>query len=288
MKMEKQFEHKGNETGEKKRKRKRKRKNKSDKNEKETKQTDFEDKPNVFIAMQIKDQGIKDKLREIQAHAEKVSPELKEIFVNVSKSHLTLQVFNVEESQLEKVGEAMQKAVLAANIHSIQLHLKGISTFRDRVVFAEVEETEHLKCLWHELDEQLSILPGVRNLKLAKDTKKTGHVTIMKSSKAKSKKMRHAKIPKETYQDFVEMDFGTENCHELQLLSMIKPPGKDGYYYRHLEVPMIQDNQNNYSIGRRFFGFCKDSFGSPRSLFAISLIALAGFKLYAMKNKKSA
>ena len=283
--MENQSGHKINETGEKRKKRKRKRKARSDKKDENTEKTDFEHKPNVFIAMQINDQSIKTKLKSVQDHAERLSPELKETFVNVSKSHMTLQVFNVDEAELEKVGEAMQRAVLAVNVNSVQLHLKGISTFRDRVVFAKVEESKILKCLWNELDEQLSNLPGVGNFKVAKDNGITGHVTIMKSSKVKSKKMRHAKIPKETYQDFVEMDFGTENCHELQLLSMIKPPGKDGYYYRHLEVPLLPDNQVNNSIGNRFFGFCRESFGSPRSLFAISLIAFAGYKLYAWKKK---
>jgi 2'-5' RNA ligase len=190
-------------------------------------------RPNLFIALQISNPDIHRRVDQFQQHVVSSNPMLSEACVPVAKSHITLHVLNAEESRLGVLEGALGRAGAAATGgRPLQLRLRGVSNFRDKVIFADIEANATLNALWSEISkelEALDLLPEVKPL--------AAHMTLLKTSRAKSKQVLKARIPASAYAELEDLDFGVQTCTSLQLLSMVRPQGRDGYYFKHAEVP---------------------------------------------------
>ena len=137
-------------------------------------------KPNVFVAVELDNPEIIQNMREVQDHASQFDPKLKATVVPLKKSHVTLLVANVQEEELQKAKAVISKTfrenlgdIVPENQFSVKL--KGVDSFGDKVVFAEVDEG---KPSLMRINEEL--LRAFEGAGFDCDSRYTPHVTLMK------------------------------------------------------------------------------------------------------------
>ncbi len=202
-------------------------------------------RPNMFTALQVNDPGIHQRLLRVQKSALESDKKLKEFMVPVNKAHITLHAFYLEETSIPYLTAAVERGVEAwereeegqdqEDQGKLELHFSGLGTFtgkvynKDKVVFAKMQENASLERLYARVTEKMGEVEGMGD-QLKPDF--VPHLTIMKLSRAKSREGRkRRRIEAEHYEQFIDIDFGTQICSSLQLLSMTKPPDpKTGYY----------------------------------------------------------
>ena len=196
------------------------------------------ERPNLFLALQIADPNIVERLRNVQNVAMKDNDKLKEVAVSAEKSHVTTHVFNADEDKLHEVREAVEKAVedCGGCGGALELRLRNVRDFSKRVIHVEVEVDEGFKPLNERIRRRLDDVGHVKNVQNAFESP---HVTLFKSSRAKKFKLKKAKIDLTPFERFRDEDFGVQKCGGIQLLSMLKPPQND-YYFKFFEVPFIE------------------------------------------------
>ena len=139
-------------------------------------------KPNVFIAVELNNQEIIQNMQEVQDHAAQFDPKLKSNAVPLQKTHVTLLVTNVQEEELEK-AKALISKTLRDKLGSIvpenqfNVKIKGVDSFGDKVVYADVDEG---KPLLMRINEEL--LMAFEEAGFDCDSRYTPHVTLMKVS----------------------------------------------------------------------------------------------------------
>ena len=191
-----------------------------------------QERPNLFVALQIDDPEIVGKIKRVQNTVIKQNGNLKEISVHAQKSHITTHVFNADESKLNEVKKAIEDAV-QSHPSPLELILKNVRDFSKKVIHVQVDTDDNFTPLNERIFSNLNRIEHVKNLQ---DSYKSPHVTLFKSSRAKKFKLKRAKIDLSPFEEFKDEDFGVQKCKGVQLLSMIKPPFND-YYYKYFEVP---------------------------------------------------
>ena len=112
-------------------------------------------------------------------------PSLKHHAVPMKKAHITLLVANVQEEELPKARALIEKA-LRENIvreldeHQFEVGIKGIDSFGDKVVFAEVETGKPYLMKINE-----ALLEAFEEAGFDCDSRYTPHVTLMKVQQIK-------------------------------------------------------------------------------------------------------
>ena len=137
-------------------------------------------KPNVFVAVELSNPEIIQNLKEVQDHACQFDPKLKTNAVPLQKTHVTLLVANVQEEELQKAKAVISKtfrdnlgSIVPENKFSVKI--KGVGSFGDKVVFAEVDEG---KPSLMRINEEL--LNAFETAGFDCDSRYTPHVTLMK------------------------------------------------------------------------------------------------------------
>ena len=98
----------------------------------------------------------------------------------MKKAHITLLVANVQEEELPKARALIEKA-LRENIvreldeHQFEVGIKGVDSFGDKVVFAEVETGKPYLMKINE-----ALLEAFEEAGFDCDSRYTPHVTLMK------------------------------------------------------------------------------------------------------------
>ena len=139
-------------------------------------------KPNVFVAVELSNPEIIRNLKEVQDHACQFDPKLKTNAVPLQKTHVTLLVANVQEEEIQKAKAVISKT-LRDNLGEIvpenqfSVKIKGVDSFGDKVVFAEVEEG---KPSLMQINQEL--LNAFETAGFDCDSRYTPHVTLMKVS----------------------------------------------------------------------------------------------------------
>jgi len=187
-------------------------------------------RPNWFLALQIDEKIIQDKMTEIQNHIKTREPKFSQACVPVTKAHLTLFVFSAE--QVDRIIETVNEVI--ANIeftNELILEANEIGHFDHQVVYAKLKLSQNINELWSQLAEKLIENEIIEKSELKKFNP---HLTLMKLSKMKKPKKgekRLKKIPAELYEDFKNTFFGVQSVESIQLLSMTKPATPEGYYF---------------------------------------------------------
>ena len=137
-------------------------------------------KPNVFVAVELDNPEIIQNMQEVQHHACQFDPKLKSNAVPLQKTHVTLLVANVQEEELQKAKAVISKT-FRENLSSIvpenqfSVKIKGVDSFGDKVVFAEVDEGKPALMGINE-----ALLHAFENAGFDCDSRYTPHVTLMK------------------------------------------------------------------------------------------------------------
>ena len=237
-------------------------------------------KPNFFFGIRIDDSSILQQITEIQQQIQRQFESrqsnmhknnnlpISMPFISPKKMHLTLFVMTIESKDaLEyllnlfetRLGTFLKEQNLDrtfGDANELQLHLKGLNSFSEQVVYVEMIKDENISKLFHftltltnwlrnEMQQfQLDQLPqntvefeksdvGNRlkhNFHFHIDNKQfTPHVTIFKSRSSKTK------LSKQNWEEFSDTSFGKQLVKEIELLEMQRMD-EDGYYRRHASI----------------------------------------------------
>lgn len=113
----------------------------------------------TFVAVRIPD-GIRDRIAKLQAELRKHGADVK--WVRPESIHMTLKFLgDVEETRMEEIGEAVEKAV--ERIHPFTVSVNGTGTFpndqRPRVLWVGVDQgNEELVDMAKKIEDSLSVL----------------------------------------------------------------------------------------------------------------------------------
>ena len=166
-----------------------------------------------------------------------IIPNIETFFTPVEKSHITLLVFKAEENRSVEVHELFKKIskefsdyLKSKETESVEVEFSGLGSFDKRVLFlhpmTNLELLAKLNSLLFEAFSDAGFLC---------DPNFNPHLTIAKAGKRKSE----LGIPTSFIEAYKEKSFGIEAVSKLQLLSMEKPAGSDGYYALELESKLF-------------------------------------------------
>ncbi|XP_059088241.1 uncharacterized protein LOC131884467 [Tigriopus californicus] len=213
--------------------------------------------PNVFLAVQVSSAIIHENVRYFQESLVERNPKYFYFRVPVPKCHVTLKVFNAPPQHIDSILQAMERAV-ASNHEPIHLEFDGVNDFDDKVVFAQLTPNPALDALRKKLIKAINRL-NVLDHPLTVD-KYEPHLTLMKTSRCKDKKLRQMEIDLEHYEDLIHCYFGQESVGSVQLLSMELMGERNGYYFSHGEVHFAEVFESTYTDHS---WCCNESFPKP-------------------------
>lgn len=225
-----------------------------------------------FLAIQISDPSCHRAVRKAQEAIIESHPVFLETMVPVSKSHITLFLFNLDhdgvtDAKLSDLVESIEKAVDDWRREDgfedkIILELNEIGNFSgNRVVFFKPcwDSGSPFPGLWRSLATRL-LEDGFITEKDGDLARFRPHVTICKMSRVSKKWNRVKALPRSFPREMIDSlrlqmgtdSFGQQRVATLQLLSMTKPPvidavTKGAYYHCHKEFllhsrrPLPQD-----------------------------------------------
>ncbi|XP_050402086.1 uncharacterized protein LOC126818616 isoform X3 [Patella vulgata] len=186
--------------------------------------------PTHFIALQIKDEEIHEKVKDLQSKLLESNIKYQKAVVSHEKLHMTLMVFHLTEENMDQAKLALNNAATEIiNMFSqpLELTLQGLGHFNNKVLFA-IGENQMLYKIAEIVEESMASY-GI----FTTDTRSTfkPHITIMKLSQdPKLYRQGIKKIDPVIWEDYKDTKFGSDCITSLQICSMTGGKGEDGYY----------------------------------------------------------
>ncbi|CAH1253500.1 AKAP7, partial [Branchiostoma lanceolatum] len=200
-------------------------------------------RPNYFVAIRVSNEEIHRGLKAVQEAVLDQEKNLLPAMIPLINMHITLLVTHLTEEQLDRAKEALRLAKARLNPRFLRpenrllLTFHGLGTFRNDVVFAKIQDNDHLTSL-RELAETVQTCFVEKEVCSKNDKGFEPHLTLMKTSrnfgKLRSKGIK--KIDPKLYEEFKEQRFGEQVVKGLQLCSMLKRKEADGYYHTEEQV----------------------------------------------------
>ncbi|XP_071150758.1 myb-like protein X [Mytilus edulis] len=208
--------------------------------------------PNYFVAIQITNPEIIRGIGYVQTGMCKSNEFLKKAMIPIPTLHLTLRVACLEnDEEISRMTKALDQCVETFNKDSkemITLDVKDIESFRNEVVFANVQKDE---CLTQviKLSDILEECCQTNYVPSSDGKGFTPHITITKLTKLPFKLKKNVKkIDPSTYRSYKNDQFGKQLVTCLQLCSMHKPKDRTGYYHvSHLTQMLKYRQYTTYS-----------------------------------------
>ncbi|CAH1775235.1 unnamed protein product [Owenia fusiformis] len=195
-------------------------------------------RPNYFLSLQIHNPKIHEKCREVQETVVEQERALKGALVALSTLHITLMVIQLEnKDQIKRATIAMDNCqrLLASTLKNlVTIEIEGISHFRNAVLYADIKPGPGLDML-HKIADAVKETFRQEGIESTDDKGLTPHLTLMKLSKMRTKKVK--KIKAELYKDYIDAYFGEETFIYIQLCEM-KREDDTGYYIVEHAVPL--------------------------------------------------
>ncbi|KAL5022690.1 hypothetical protein ScPMuIL_001845 [Solemya velum] len=192
--------------------------------------------PNYFVAVQISNPEIHNKLKAVQDSILKSDPQLKPAMNPIATLHVTMFVMYLDtEDEMERAEQALEKCV--GDLRSVyseiplQLEIASIGNFKDEVVFAQIKPGGELDQL-HAIADKVQQCFKEHQIPSADKRGFKPHITFMKLSRAGGRRRKRGvkKIDSALYKDYKDTCFGIQRVTGLQVCAMLKPKATDGYY----------------------------------------------------------
>ncbi|XP_063218122.1 A-kinase anchor protein 7-like [Bacillus rossius redtenbacheri] len=199
-------------------------------------------RPNYFVGIQVSNPEVHRAVRGLQEKIVAAQPELRSTVIPTATLHVTLAVAHLPDpAHVARAAEVMKESLSVNrdlyNNPPVCLMFSGVKTFKNQVLFADIEGGESLlriaglaQALEESFEESGLVLPSRKSFQ--------PHLTILKLSKDFGLKRKGIlKITPSLYSDDRSMHFGQQVVRSVQLLSMNKPKDANGYYYcSHQEI----------------------------------------------------
>ena len=206
-------------------------------------------RPNYFLSLRISHHSEAVKAIElVQESVVKYNTTLKGALVDPISAHLTLLVMTLEtEDEVQHAVntlEAMKRLPVLQT--KLSLTLKGLSSFRNQVLYLDVHADDHRQKVEHLATTCMQVFQsaGLVDEKSGNHSNFTPHVTVAKLSKLRQRKQKGArKIGPGAYEDHIDIKVDGVEINEIQLCRMNGPKADDGFYYAAGSVRLGDENE---------------------------------------------
>ncbi|KAK6188432.1 hypothetical protein SNE40_004607 [Patella caerulea] len=176
--------------------------------------------PTHFIALQIKDEEIHEKVKDLQFKLLKRNAKYRKAVVSHEKLHVTLMVFHLIEENMDQAKLALNSAateIIKMFRQPLHLTVQGLGHFNNKVLFA-IGENQMLNKIAEIVEESMASC-GI----FSTDTRSKfkPHVTVMKLSQdPKLYRQGIRKIDPVIWEDYKDTKFGSDCITSLQICLM--------------------------------------------------------------------
>jgi len=186
-----------------------------------------------FLAMQINDVDIIQKVKSFQDHLLEQHAHLKPGIISPSKFHTTLTVLSLpSQDDVDKAIEILRNYdQILSKENNIFMNIHSVGHFsRCRVIWAGIKDDLHSQICKNLSNGIYQRFKTELASSIVEPWKWTPHLTVYKTNfRRKNKKNNQEKqLSEESYSKFLGFHFGTQHVSSIQLLEM--KGSKDGYY----------------------------------------------------------
>ena len=192
-----------------------------------------EERSTHFLAIKITNPDIIAKAKEIQRHIVRQEEALGDCCMKQGLFHITVAMLRLPN--YEGIHEAMTlveslSPVLTEVAKTVKFHLKGLDTFGQRVLYANVipEPEEEFWMFLSEIKNRIAETSS--NVTVTNKFEFTPHMTLLKVSRPISRLRNSKYLPSSLYEDFIDADFGIQVPNNLQLCVIEATTRDDGFY----------------------------------------------------------
>ncbi|RUS84038.1 hypothetical protein EGW08_008216 [Elysia chlorotica] len=149
--------------------------------------------------------------------------------------HVTLcEVCLQSDEDITKAAEALAKAesILRENLPSSPLTIKGVTTFQDLIMIADVEYEDDFRHFTEVLKAQLK----ESGVQVVERHEFHPHVTILKVNTMRARKAKVGKINSWLYVNLKDKLFGKQSVDSVHLCKMGYERREDGFYNTPAEI----------------------------------------------------
>jgi len=183
--------------------------------------------PNMFLAIQISNPDLKKNLRKVHFNCVVKDNRLKDFIAPLETAHITLNVFRVENDRLEEAKLVLREAFenhLEEMKSEETISFKGLGMFGNTVLFTKPNiGIEFL----HRVHNIFQTALSAHKFDVGGSRSYNPHLTLMQVKGTSEMK----EIPRDSFQDMEDLEFGSQDFQEIQFLSMSKEKDSSGYYY---------------------------------------------------------
>lgn len=206
-------------------------------------------RPNHFVAIRISDSGIHHGIKSFQDAVIKENENLKQALIPLVSLHITLAVMYLDETMLNSALNALQKCkdkiFEALNAIKCKLVFCGVGNFRNEIVFANLQEKEHIKCL-KAINSIITATFEDDGICISNKKEFNPHLTLLKLSRKKLlRKNGIKKVGESVYDSWHDFYFGEEVVHNILLCSMQGTKEQDGFYQCLSTINFCNDSDNS-------------------------------------------
>ena len=188
-------------------------------------------KPNVFLALHITSDAVKENLEKVQQDYIGKDERLKEFLVPIAGAHITLVVFHVEEERLVESKKILRKVFedKLEGKHFQSIVFKGLGKFGSKVVYAKPVEGQNVLTSIREVFSQQLLDHG---FEVCGDGFNP-HLTILKGKRQRGRRAKKCKqkIIQENFCLNDDLFFGAQDVSSIHYLSMYKEKDELGGYF---------------------------------------------------------
>ena len=220
------------------------------------------DRPTHFVCFRITDDQVKENVSKIQDHITTHTPLLIEGCLPITALHVTLCMVRLENDEQISIAQEVMRSVRSQFIQILprcsQLDFTGVSNFHERLVYVKVAPCPALDTFVFSLIEKFQEA-GLHTPGNHKEY--TAHMTIVKLSRPMQRELHTGVISPALYQQFMDMNVGSNPIKTLYLCSMSAPKLADGFYERLSEVNNSLSGlppQFVYLLTKRLDFFCSN------------------------------
>ena len=204
-------------------------------------------RPNHFLAIRVSDPTIHLAVKGFQDTVLKESEKLKPALIPLISLHITIAVMYLDETTVKIAQEYSKKCKNKINealkTVNFKLIFRGVGNFRNEVVFAKLQEKEHIECL-KTIYNVLMVEFEESGISFSDKKKYNPHLTLLKlSRKISLRKNGIRKVEESVYDEWLDSYFGEEIVKNLHLCSMQGAKEKDGFYGCLATIPFCDKSE---------------------------------------------
>ncbi|PIK56753.1 hypothetical protein BSL78_06334 [Apostichopus japonicus] len=194
--------------------------------------------PNFFVAIQVCDPEVLQSLRNVQQSVLEGDEKLKDAMVPIATLHLTVMVMHLSsEEEIIKAKAALRDCheILGPKFcrETLNIEFHGLGHFNNQVMFAKIKDSGSTVQALYEIADIVEKRYEKYGITSTGERGFKPHLTVMKLSRAPSlRKKGVRRIKSELYKAHSNRSFGSQVMTGLQLCSINKTKGVDGYFFK--------------------------------------------------------